>query len=142
MNRRRVLVGVLSAVATAGCTARSPGASDSSASGTPSPPVTGTRTPTTGASETPPQPYPFVTVDNNHERTHRIRTDGWLTEDGRYEVEANTDGGRRTSLEVETDESRACDYTVWVEITDEGRLVCTPSAGMGEWMLIHLYPGS
>lgn len=116
---------------------------------------------TPSATGTPAGPYEFATVHSNHDATHRIRllitdiasgateyeverplepgfedrieiTDEWLTEAGRYRVRAETDDGLATAVEVEADRTWACDHSVAVEITDEGRLVSAVAVGSGK----------
>lgn len=116
-----------------------------------------TSSPETETPQTPTPPYTFVSVGNRHDTSHRIRvtitsvatgetlaeeerqierenhfkiSDEWLTEAGRYEVSARTDDGRSTSIEVEADESWACNHTVHVDITSDGQLISGLSAGM------------
>lgn len=119
-----------------------------------------TSAPETGtAQSTQSPPYTFVSVGNNHDTSHEISvtitsvatgeiqveeerqlapkqagrfeiSDEWLTEEGRYEVNAKSGDGRNTSIEVEADESWACNHTVTVEITSDGELISNLSAGM------------
>lgn len=134
---------------------RSPGDPPSTATERPSPSAT------PSASGTRTDPFEFATVHSTHDATHRVRvvvtdvasgtaeyelerrlepgfenrievTDEWLTEAGTYRVEAKTDDGLSTAIEVEADATWACDHSVAVEVTREGRLVSAVAAGSGK----------
>lgn len=59
-------------------------------------------------------------------------TDEWVTQEDTYQVHAGTEDGLQTAIEVDADETWACDHSVGIEITDDGELISTIAAGSGK----------
>lgn len=128
---------------------------------TPTATETHTSSDTPSPTSTPAGPYEFATVHNGHDTAHHISititsvstgattfetdrqiapgyenhfeiTDEWLTEADTYRVHGETEDGLQTTIEVDADETWACDHYVGIEITDDGKLISTIAVGDGK----------
>lgn len=153
------LTGCLSQGATSGEQTNSP--TQSPEGPTPTATETRTPSDTPSPTSTPAGPFTFATVHNAHDTTHHIIitisrvstgvtlfetdrqippgyenhvdiTDEWVTEADTYRVHTETEAGRQTAIEVDADETWACDHSVGIEITDDGQLISTIAVGSGK----------